>query len=129
MPEPTEPRPEGLPETMKPEDVPDDLADNAVDAWHEAPRNEHGLVILDDHMRYVLAAVLPAHAAQVRERVAAETRAAAQAIEDSRGETRDPLAEEIWQTCRQEFYATCDDPRTIAAVAYRHIAHRIEEAR
>lgn len=60
---------------MKPEDVPDDLADDAVDAWHEAPRNEHGLVILDDHMRYVLAAVLPAHERRVREQVAAEIEA------------------------------------------------------
>lgn len=65
---------------------------------------------------------------QVRERVAAEQRAAAQAIEDSRGENPDPLAEEIWQTCERDPQAPAvrDDPRTIAGIAYRHIAHRIE---
>ena len=67
---------------MKPSEVPDDLADDAVDAWHEAPRNEHGLVILDDHMRYVLAAVLPAHERRVREQVAAEIRETARSLRE-----------------------------------------------
>lgn len=69
MPDPTAPRPE----TMKPEDVPDDLADNAVDAWHEAPRDEHGnRPLLDDLMRHILTAVLPTHTRRVREQVAAD---------------------------------------------------------
>ena len=47
--------------TPRPADVPDDLVDDAVDAWHEAPRDEHGnRPMLDDLMRHILAAVLPA---------------------------------------------------------------------
>jgi len=106
MAEPTAPRPQ---------DIPDDLIRAVTE----------GLMGLE--VRRVIANVWPEIERQVREQVAAEQRAAAQAIEDSRGENRDLLAEEIWQTCERdpEVPAVREDPRTIAAVAYRHIAYRI----
>lgn len=57
MPEPEPGTPE--PPAPRPDDVPDELVDDAVDAWHDAPRNEHGLIPLDDHMRHILATVVP----------------------------------------------------------------------
>ncbi|WP_433357881.1 hypothetical protein ACQP25_44650 (plasmid) [Microtetraspora malaysiensis] len=33
---------------------------DATDAWHEAPRNEHGAIPLDEHISYMLAKVAPA---------------------------------------------------------------------
>lgn len=67
------------------------------------------------------------HERRVREQVAAEQRAAAQAIEDSRGENLDPLATTIASGCRVHDTAPAvfDDARTIAIVAYRHLADRI----
>lgn len=63
---------------MNPSEVSDELTDDAVDAWHDAPRDEHGnRPLLDDLMRHILAAVLPVHEAQVRERVATEIMQAA----------------------------------------------------
>jgi hypothetical protein len=53
---------------MDPADVPDELVDDAVDAWHEMPRP----MALDDQMRHILAAVLPEFERQVREKVAEE---------------------------------------------------------
>jgi hypothetical protein len=50
-------------------EVPDDLVADAVDAWHEAPRNEHGHIALDDLMRFVLVAVLPTDRAAERAKV------------------------------------------------------------
>lgn len=60
-------------DTMKPEEIPQDFVDAAVDGWHNAP-NENGrhTVLLDDVMRHVLANVLPAHEALVRKMVAGE---------------------------------------------------------
>lgn len=49
MPEPTAPERLGL------EDIPGELVDDAVDAWHEMPHP----MALDDQMRRILAAVLP----------------------------------------------------------------------
>jgi hypothetical protein len=40
---------------MRPEDVDGELVDDAVDVWHETPH-----LLLDDRMRAILAAVLPA---------------------------------------------------------------------
>lgn len=59
---------------MKPEDVPESLVDDAVDGWHNAPHDENGAhtVLLDDVMRHVLAAVLPAHERMVIGRVACQ---------------------------------------------------------
>lgn len=51
--------------TLNPEDVPQVLVDDAVDAWHEAAP-----ALLDDELRQVLAAVLPAFATMLAERVA-----------------------------------------------------------
>lgn len=117
-------------------DVPDGLLTLAADAheqWHIDNRTSDDFeVYRSSHeawVRATLAAVLPAHERQVRQQIAAELRAAAQAIEDSRGEARDPLAEEIWQVCERDYDAPAvrADPRTIAAVAYRHIADRTAE--
>jgi hypothetical protein len=79
-------------------------------------------------LRYVAPQrVAPAYERQVRDRLAAEFRDAAQAIEDSAGENPDPLAEKIWQTCERdpEVPAVREDPRTIATVAYRHLAAQL----
>ena len=59
--------------TMKHEDIPQDVVDDAVDGWHNAPQKDgkpHAL--LDDVMRHVLAAALPRHAALVRAEIAKE---------------------------------------------------------
>lgn len=56
---------------MDPADVDGELVDDAVDAWHEMPRP----MLLDDQMRHILAAALPEHARQVRERIASELEA------------------------------------------------------
>lgn len=42
---------------MRFEDVPEELVDDAVDAWHEMPRP----LALDHQMRFILAAVLPTY--------------------------------------------------------------------
>ncbi|MFF3665398.1 helix-turn-helix domain-containing protein [Microtetraspora malaysiensis] len=39
---------------------------DAVDAWHDAPRNHHGHVALDELMRFVLGRVAPVIAEQAR---------------------------------------------------------------
>jgi hypothetical protein len=48
--------------------VPGEMVDDAVDVWHETAHR----IPLDDQMRAILAAVLPAHEAMVRQRVAEE---------------------------------------------------------
>jgi len=45
-------------------EIPQEAIDDAVDAWHEAPRNEHEAIALDDLMRHVLEAAAPYIAAQ-----------------------------------------------------------------
>lgn len=52
---------ETKPAAMRPEDVPGELVDDAVDVWHETPH-----LLLDDRMRAILAAVLPARDAMIR---------------------------------------------------------------
>lgn len=129
------------PEAAPRPDVPDELIVRAAKAssvhfehcddgetWQDCPDCRRAY----DRAHYAVAAVVPVIERRVRERVAAELRAAAHAIEDSTGEIHDRLAEEIWGTCERdpEAPAVRDDPRTIAAVAYRHIAYRIDgEAR
>lgn len=52
---------------MRPEDVAGDLVDNAVNAWHDTRCAD---MLLDDLMRHILAAVIPAigeHLAQAIE--------------------------------------------------------------
>jgi hypothetical protein len=121
-----------MPETTRPQDVPDDLLIAALSAWTGKPLHSlHDLieVDIDDHdaMERTLRAVIPEIQRRERERIAAEHRATAQAIEDTRGEVDDPLAEEIWQTCERdpEVPAVREDPRTVAIVAYRHLADRL----
>jgi hypothetical protein len=63
---------------VKREEVPAERVADAVDAWHKAPRNERGLIALDDLMRYVLAAVLPADRAAERAAISASLRRAAE---------------------------------------------------
>lgn len=57
---------------MTPEEVPSELVDAAVDAWHEAAP-----ALLDDELRQVLAAVLPTHESSILKRAAEEARASA----------------------------------------------------
>lgn len=61
-------------------EIPQEAIDDAVDAWHEAPRNEHEAIALDDLMRHVLEAAAPYIAAQalIGERRRAPTRGPAQ---------------------------------------------------
>jgi hypothetical protein len=115
-----------MPEPIRPQDVPADLV-------AEFQRAEL-MAVLDvdegaDPVRAVLAHFLPAHERQVRERLAAEYRDAAHAIEASAGENDDPLSNAIWTGCHASQSAPCvvDDPRTIAIVAYRHLASRLTE--
>lgn len=49
-------------------EVPDELVDDMVAAWHDAPRNERGLILLDDHMRFIAAAVVGRHEQMVLQR-------------------------------------------------------------
>ena len=64
---------------------------------------------------------------QLRAKVAKELTDAAKSIADSQGENGDLLAEEIWDHCARHDTApaTFEDPRTIAIVAYVHLAGRI----
>ena len=64
---------------MKPEDVPDELIEVAYQAYLRAPQ----IPINDVSVwGYALAAVLPAHERQVRERVAAEIRETARSLRE-----------------------------------------------
>lgn len=63
---------------MKPDDVDGELVDDAVDAWHEMPRP----ALLDDQMRFILAAVLPVHEKQLRAELAG-ARAAIEPTEET----------------------------------------------
>lgn len=76
--------------------------------------------LIDERVEQVTAAA--------RAQIAAQLRAAADAIVRSRGENNDSLAEEICSSCAKshDAPATCDDPRTIATVAYRHLADKVE---
>lgn len=47
--------------------VPVPLRDDAVSAWHDAPRNEHGVIALDEHMEYILRPVLARYEHVLRE--------------------------------------------------------------
>lgn len=129
-----------MPETAPRPDVPDELlsrfdeeiGEAIADALGEELGNSPRIVELTTAVMADVSPKLVEFQRRVRERVAAELRAAAHAIEDSTGEIHDRLAEEIWGTCERdpEAPAVRDDPRTIAAVAYRHIAYRIDgEAR
>lgn len=106
---------------MTPEDVPDDLLSlYGRNYMGSTPRVA---------ARRAMAAVIPEIERQVRAQVAAEQRAAAEAIETSRGEDFDPLAAAIYDGCERdpEVPAMRDDCRNIAVVAYRHLADRIAQ--
>lgn len=77
----------------------------------------------------LLRAELPHMCERVREQAAQELRDRAAAINASRGENNDPLANAIWETCHRhpEDPATFDDPRRIAQVVYEHIATTITQ--
>jgi hypothetical protein len=66
------------------------------------------------------------HERQVRKQVAAEYRAAAQAIEDSDGMNDDPLTDALWAGAdKRKLLTVVDMPTNLAALAYRHLADRI----
>ncbi len=55
--------------------IPEEWILDAVDAWHEAPRNENDLALLDDEMAFVLSRVAPKIADQARAEGATAERA------------------------------------------------------
>jgi hypothetical protein len=68
------------------------------------------------------------HERRAREQVAAEYRAAAQAIEDSDGMNDDPLTDAIWAGAKeQRALNVIDKPTALAVLAYRHLADRIAQ--
>jgi hypothetical protein len=116
-----------MPETTRPQDVP--ARHDRLAAAMLAPLVDHGL---REAVKWVmepeLLAIEQEVEKRVRERIAAEYRDAARAIEDSRREeARDPLAKAIWNACERDGFdgVIHDDPRSIAYAAYRHLAKRL----
>jgi hypothetical protein len=83
-----------------------DLVADAVDAWHDAPVNEHGGIPLDEHMAFILAVVVPTVAAQER---ADERRKVAEEIREI-VEDDGPIPLENWRAfkARHERLVTGD---------------------
>lgn len=126
---------------VAPEEVPEEIVLDAVDAWHDAPRNEHNMIALDDHMRFIIAAVygqigwralasLPVELAererQVRERLAADLAQRADGAQPGSGFRRGlraasavvappPTREQIVQAIRGGVYAACPAPEDALA--------------